>query len=176
MAIGHLLPIRAGERHPLDPMNVAPGNTSIVAERLRAIPKDGGSWADVTHDQGLSDEEKQRLLIPAMFRARPGSFPHVYGRLRWDRPAATITRESGHVSNGRYTHPEQDRLLSVREMPLLQGFPAAYVFEGKLTDKYNQIGDAVPPMISAKIADHIIRLKLGESVRHRMRGPVVGRR
>lgn len=159
--IGHLPPIEAGEQHPDDPMHVSPQNTGAVKARIQAIPKDGGSWADIMHDPERSEEEKRRLLIPAMFRARPGSFPDVYGRLWWARPAVTITRECAHVGNGRYVHPEQDRLLSVREMALLQGFPSTYMFEGSLTAKYNQIGDAVPPLISEQIAQHIIRIKSG---------------
>ncbi|MGI9190274.1 MAG: DNA cytosine methyltransferase [Longimicrobiaceae bacterium] len=104
-------------------------------------------------------------LIPAMFRARPGSFPDVYGRLWWDRPAITITWECAHVGNGRYVHPEQDRLLSVREMALLQGFPSDYQFKGRLTAKYNQIGDAVPPLIAALVAEHIAKISLGGAKR-----------
>jgi DNA (cytosine-5)-methyltransferase 1 len=161
-AIGHLPPLMAGQQDPDDPMHVSPGNTPLVLERMRAIPKDGGSWADVMNDPALTLEEKHRLLIPAMFRARPGSFPDVYGRLWWDRAAITITRECGHVGNGRYTHPEQDRLLSVREMALLQGFPSDYVFEGPLAARYNQIGDAVPPLIADQIARHVIRIKTNQ--------------
>ena len=154
-AIGHLPAVAAGEAHPSDPMHRSPSMTARVLDRIQAIPRNGGSWADVMNDLGLSTERKMQLLIPAMFRARPGSFPDVYGRLWWDRPAITVTRECAHVGNGRYVHPEQDRLLTVREMALLQGFPADYVFEGHLTAQYNQIGDAVPPLISAHIADHI---------------------
>ncbi len=99
-----------------------------------------------------------------MFRARPGSFPDVYGRLKWHSVAATITRECGHIGNGRYAHPEQDRLLTVREMSLLQGFPPSYFFEGPLAAKYNQIGDAVPPSISTKIAQYIVQLKLDQNI------------
>jgi DNA (cytosine-5)-methyltransferase 1 len=161
-AIGHLPPIEAGEQHPDDPMHVAPRMSKRVMDRIMAIPQDGGSWGDVMNDPSLSDEQKQYLLIPAMFRARPGSFPDVYGRLWWDRPAITITRECGHVGNGRYVHPEQHRLLSVREMALLQGFPTGYHFEGRLVAKYNQIGDAVPPLIAAQIAAHIEKIKNGE--------------
>lgn len=161
--IGHLPPVAAGERHPSDPMHVSPKMTDRVLDRVRAMPKNGGSWADVMNDPALTIEQKEYLLIPSMFRARPGSFPDVYGRLWWDRPAITITRECAHVGNGRYTHPEQDRLLTVREMALLQGFPSEYVFEGPLPAKYNQIGDAVPPMISRLIAEQIIALKEGRA-------------
>lgn len=160
-AIAHLPPVSAGECHPSDPMHVSPKMTQRVLDRAKAIPKNGGSWADVMCDTSLTEEQKQYLLIPSMFRGRPGSFPDVYGRLCWDKPAITITRECAHVGNGRYMHPDQDRLLTVREMALLQGFPESYVFEGPLPAKYNQIGDAVPPLISRLIANQVITMKTG---------------
>src|SRR5690606_32568697 len=95
------------------------------------------------------------LRIPSMDVGKPGSFPDIYGRLAWDRVAPTVTRECSHPGNNRYSHPEQDRLLSVREMALIQGFPADYHFEGSLSFKYRQIGDAVPPMVAAMIAEAI---------------------
>lgn len=158
-AIGHLPPVAAGECHPSDLMHVSPKMTQRVLDRAKSIPKNGGSWADVMCNTSLTDEQKEYLLIPSMFRGRPGSFPDVYGRLWWDKPAITVTRECAHVGNGRYTHPDQDRLLTVREMALLQGFPPSYVFEGPLPAKYNQIGDAVPPLISRLIAGQVIAMK-----------------
>ena len=159
--IGHLPELEAGQSDPLDPQHRSPGMSAAVLDRIRAIPRDGGSWADVMNSQSISDSEKRRLLIPSMWRARPGSFPDVYGRLWWDRPAVTIVRECAHVGNGRYTHPEQDRLLTVREMSLLQGFPADYEFVGPLAARYNQIGDSVPPLISKQLASHIWRIESG---------------
>jgi DNA (cytosine-5)-methyltransferase 1 len=53
-------------------------------------------------------------------------------------------------------------MLSVREMALLQGFPEDYVFTGPMTARYNQIGDAVPPLISTQVADLIVALKRNE--------------
>jgi DNA (cytosine-5)-methyltransferase 1 len=156
-AIGHLPRIEQGEKHFEDPMHVCPKHNAHGTERMRAIPHDGGSWSDIP-------QRLDHLLIPSMRRRRAGSFPDIYGRMWWDRPAPTITRECGHPGNGRYTHPEQDRMLSVREMALLQGFPSDYVFEGPLSAKYNQIGDAVPPAISEQLAEVIVKLKLGESL------------
>lgn len=147
-AIGHLPPVEQGEPSPEDPAHVCPRHSDIVTNRMRAIPRDGGSWADIvaTHPH---------LLVPSMIGKRAGSFPDVYGRLWWDRPAITVTRECAHPGNGRYTHPEQDRMLTVREMALIQGFPPNYVFLGPLNARYNQIGDAVPPLVSRVIAAHV---------------------
>ncbi len=76
--------------------------------------------------------------------------------MSWDRPAVTVKRECAHVGNGRYAHPEQDRLCTVRELGLLQGFPDTYEFGGgSLSNQYRHIGDAVPPLISYQLA-HVV--------------------
>jgi len=147
-AIYDLPAVTAGEVHPSDPMHVSPRMNEHSLERMRAIPHDGGSWSDLIGGQ-------EHLLIPSMRTKKPGSFPDVYGRLAWDKVAPTITRECSHPGNGRFSHPEQDRLLTVREMALVQGFPRDYYFEGSLSFKYRQIGDAVPPLVSAMIAEAI---------------------
>jgi DNA (cytosine-5)-methyltransferase 1 len=147
-AIEYLPPINAGETSPDDPMHTSPNMTDRSLERMQAIPKDGGSWTDLTQHQA-------HLRIPSMNVEKPGSFPDIYGRLAWDKVSPTVTRECSHPGNGRYCHPEQDRLLSVREMALIQGFPADYRFLGSLSFKYRQIGDAVPPTIATMIAEAI---------------------
>jgi DNA (cytosine-5)-methyltransferase 1 len=152
-AIADLPAVPHGQAHPTDPWHVSPRLISALNRaRLAAIPSDGGSWADL-----VEHPESATLLTPSMKRravARDfGSHPDVYGRLEWDRPAATIKRECGHIGNGRYAHPEQDRLCTVREMALLQGFPRSYVFDNaSLTNMYRHVGDAVPPLISYQLA------------------------
>ncbi len=151
-AIAHLPAVAAGEPSSGDPVHVAPGMNDGSVERLRAVPHDGGSWIDIRHHR-----DADRLLTPAMKRYIEaedfGSHPDVYGRMSWDRPAVTIKRECSHIGNGRYSHPEQDRLCTVREMGLLQGFPSTFQFGNKsLSNMYRHIGDAVPPLVSHQIA------------------------
>ena len=151
-AIWELPPVTAGMAHPDDPMHVSPAlSAEINHRRLAETPHDGGGWVDLIHHP-----DADKLLTPAMkHRAQIrdfGSHPDVYGRLWWDRPAVTIKRECGHIGNGRYSHPEQDRLCTVREMSILQGFPRSYQFVGTLTNMYRHIGDAVPPLISYQLA------------------------
>jgi len=155
-AIESLPPVRAGEVHPADPLHVSPRMLSDVnRRRLSAIPADGGSWFDL-----VNRPEAGELLTPSMKRRAAsgdfGSHPDVYGRLWWDRPAPTIKRECGHIGNGRYSHPEQNRLCTVRELALLQGFPCDYEFEASsLTNMYRHVGDAVPPLVAFQIASAI---------------------
>lgn len=134
-----------------DNADVAPGLRSEVARRLHAVPHDGGSWTDVARMPGGLD-----LLTPAIRHRWAikdlGSHPDVYGRMWWDRPAPTIKRECSHVGNGRYVHPTADRLLTLREMASLNGFPFDYRFAGALASRYRQVGDAVPPVISYQVS------------------------
>lgn len=154
-AIGALndKPLAAGELSAEDAMHQSPGfGTETVRRRMEAIPRDGGSWYDLAGHPAAEE-----LLIASMktrlARNDPGSHPDVYGRLSWDRPSVTIKRECAHVGNGRYAHPEQTRLLTVREMALLQGFPDSYVFPAtSLANRYRHIGDAVPPLISYQLS------------------------
>jgi DNA (cytosine-5)-methyltransferase 1 len=152
-AIDWLPTVKAGETHPDDSMHVSPRLASDVnRRRIAAVPHDGGSWFDLV-DHPNADE----LLTPSMKRRAAlrnfGSHPDVYGRLAWDRPAATIKRECGHIGNGRYAHPEQDRLCTVRELGLLQGFPCDYQFvSSSLANLYRHLGDAVPPLIAYQLA------------------------
>ncbi|MGB6170195.1 MAG: DNA cytosine methyltransferase, partial [Geitlerinemataceae cyanobacterium] len=61
--------------------------------------------------------------------------------------------ECSHIGNGRYAHPEQDRLCTVRELSILQGFPKNYKFiSSNKSNLYRQLGDAVPPLISYQLA------------------------
>lgn len=128
------------------------GMTDAVRDRIHATPKDGGSWIDLARDP-----QKRTLLTPDCLNrwesGRHGSHPDVYGRMWWDRPAPTIKRECGHVGNGRYTHPVEDRLLTVREMATLQGFPFDYRFISlSISNRYRHIGDAVPPLIAYQLS------------------------
>jgi DNA (cytosine-5)-methyltransferase 1 len=151
-AIWDLPALPAGRAHPADELHVSPALRSAAnRRRLAEMPHDGGSWADLRRhpDSGV-------LLTPAMARRVErndlGSHPDIYGRLHWDRPAVTIKRECGHIGNGRYAHPEQDRLCTVREMAILQGFPRDYRLAGSLANMYRHVGDAVPPLISYQLA------------------------
>ncbi len=124
----------------------------VVADRLAAIPHNGGSWLDL-----VGTPQASKLLTDAMKRIirlnKLGSHPDVYGRMSWNKPAPTIKRECAHIGNGRYAHPVENRLCSIRELAMLQGFPNEFQFNGNsLSNNYRHIGDAVPPLVSFQIA------------------------
>jgi DNA (cytosine-5)-methyltransferase 1 len=77
------------------------------------------------------------------------TYPSVYGRMYWDKPAQTITTGFMTPGRGRYIHPGQRRVITAREAARIQGFPDTYDFsvDGAAPSKKaltKWIGDAVP--------------------------------
>uniref|UniRef100_A0AAU7N4H5 DNA (cytosine-5-)-methyltransferase n=1 Tax=Vitis davidii TaxID=103354 RepID=A0AAU7N4H5_9ROSI len=71
-----------------------------------------------------------------------GSSSKPFGRLWWDETVPTVvTRAEPH--NQVILHPEQDRVLSIRENARLQGFPDYYQLRGPVKERYIQVGNAV---------------------------------
>ena len=86
------------------------------------------------------------------------SYKSMYGRLRWDLPAQTITSGFGSIGQGRYMHPTQARALTAHEAARLQGFPDYFDFSSvtKRGDLATMIGNAVPPALSREVADSLL--------------------
>ncbi|OMO97899.1 hypothetical protein COLO4_14287 [Corchorus olitorius] len=71
-----------------------------------------------------------------------GSSTKPFARLWWDETVPTVvTRAEPH--NQAIMHPEQDRVLTVRENARLQGFPDYYRLFGDIKERYIQVGNAV---------------------------------
>ena len=151
-AIGHLPALAAGEACDSDPLHRAQGLSPMNLRRIKQS-KPGGSWRDW-------DEE---LLAPCHRKASGSSFSTVYGRMRPDGPAPTITTQAYCYGTGRFGHPSQDRALSLREMALLQTFPEDYDFQCTENPVYTftrlgkLIGNAVPVLLAERIAESIER-------------------
>lgn len=96
------------------------------------------------------------LLPQRYFGTRASDQKGAYGRLAWEQPAYTITASAGNVSAGPFTHPSQDRPISVREAARLQGFDDNYVFCGEADSMYRQVGNAVPPPLAHAVAEMLL--------------------
>jgi DNA (cytosine-5)-methyltransferase 1 len=94
------------------------------------------------------------------------SYKSMYGRLRWNAPAQTITSGFSSIGQGRYMHPSRARALTAHEAARIQGFPDYFKFSSvtKRGDQATMIGNAVPPALSREIALALIaRLGLSEA-------------
>jgi len=148
-AIGKLRSLLAGESAPRDKLHVSANLTPINYERiLYSIP--GGTWRDWP-----------KRLINKCHKAKSGkTFPGVYGRMEWNKPAPTMTTQCFGFGNGRFGHPQQDRAITLREAAILQSFPKSYKFIEK-DEEVNfrvlgrLIGNSVPVDLGRAIAQSV---------------------
>jgi DNA (cytosine-5)-methyltransferase 1 len=82
----------------------------------------------------------------------------MYGRLRWNMPAQTITTGFGSMGQGRYIHPSQQRTLTPHEAARLQTFPDFFDFDAvKSRGSWaRMIGNAVPPLVVLQFAARLL--------------------
>lgn len=117
----------------------------INLARIRLV-REGGNWHDVPAN-----------ILPARFQeVRASDHTTTYGRLHRGHPAYTITTECGNVTSGAYTHPTQDRAITVREAARLQSFPDRFVFCGTRGAQYKQVGNAVPPLMARRLLESLL--------------------
>lgn len=119
--------------------------SDLEMKMVYAIPE-GGNWRDIPAD--IDSKRVQQIR-------RTGGRTTYYGRLRWDSPAYTISTYFSRTGNGCFIHPEQHRLISLREGTRLQSFPDSFIFYGTKTSMYYQIGNAVPPLMARALGEDI---------------------
>lgn len=123
-------------------------HTKRLIERFKCI-KWGESLADVPEEHRQRKRGDASTISGKIFaqnNMRP--FP--------DKPSPTIP--ASFQSN--FVHPFYDRNYTAREGARLQSFPDSYIFKGKRTtmswekslSQYQQIGNAVPPLLAKALA------------------------
>jgi DNA (cytosine-5)-methyltransferase 1 len=94
---------------------------------------------------------------PECHRDGGHSYISMYGRLRWDEPAQTITTGFGSMGQGRYVHPGRRRTITPHEAARLQTFPDWFDF-GQATRSVlaKVIGNAVPPLLMIALGAKVL--------------------
>ncbi|CZX14125.1 DNA-cytosine methyltransferase [Enterobacter hormaechei] len=118
------------------------------AEILSMVPP-GGYWRDLP-----ADIQKEYMLKSFYLG---GGKTGMARRLSWDEPSLTLTCAPAQKQTER-CHPEETRPLTVREYARIQTFPDDWVFEGPMSAKYKQIGNAVPVNLSFAVGKSVVHL------------------
>lgn len=142
--------LRHGGTDSSDRMHTASSLSDLNYKRIRHS-KPGGTWHDWP----------KNLVAKCHKRKTGKTYSGVYGRMRYDEPAPTLTTQFYGFGNGRFGHPTQARGISLREGALLQGFPKNYSFtptgepvQFKVLGRL--IGNAVPVDLGRVIGQSII--------------------
>jgi len=123
--------------------HVVTKNTPIVIERIKSVPA-GGNWENIP---------LKLMQVDGKYGGIEKAHSMIYKRLRKNEPAITITN----FRKGMIIHPTQNRLFSVREAARIQTFPDDYVFKGGLSDKQQQVADAVPVILAKKVSESVLK-------------------
>lgn len=126
-------------------------HTPRLVERFKNISS-GQSVKDVAREHAQRKRGSPDLVSGKVF-SQNNMRPYP------DRPSPTVA--ASFQSN--FIHPLFDRNYSAREGARLQSFPDTYIFRGKRTtmsweknlSQYQQIGNAVPPLLARSIAERI---------------------
>ena len=121
----------------------SPKPSALARERMQRIPTGGG--------KGDLMRNAPELCAPSWWRVK-GELTDVWGRLKWDEPSNTLRTCLNNASKGRYIHPDQDRVISLREAARLHSIPDEFQFAGYPIDVARQIGNSVPPALGQAVA------------------------
>ncbi|CAI9101509.1 OLC1v1038848C1 [Oldenlandia corymbosa var. corymbosa] len=109
----------------------------------------GADWHDIPDKQVKLSNGKVVDLLPPWLPEKANRWKGLYGRLDWAGKFPTCVTDPQPMGKvGCWFHPQQDRLVTVREYARAQGFPDSYQFSGKIKHQHKQIGNAVPPPVA----------------------------
>lgn len=128
-----------------------------VREAFRGIHSDIPNQQDVSQPKEMTRKRMSFVPsggnvydIPEDIRPR-GTHSITYRRLKWDEPSCSIANFRKAV----IMHPEENRILSVREAARLFGVSDSFVFKGSLNAKQQQISNSVPFKMGQAIAREV---------------------
>ncbi len=129
-----------------DPMHYWPTPSQLALDRISRIPA-GGDKRNLM----LTNPE----LCPESWFDIGCNATDVWGRVRLDGPSNTLRCTFQNPSKGRYVHPVENRVLSLREGARLQGIPDNWTFAGKPLSITRQIGNGVPVHLATAVGKSV---------------------
>lgn len=119
--------------------HIATKTTATAMERFKAIEQ-GKNFHSLSSDMKKTYSKPERTQNT------------IYLRLDPTKPSGTVVN----VRKSMWIHPVLHRAITVREAARLQSFPDSFEFVGTKDSQYQQVGNAVPPLLAKGIADKIL--------------------
>lgn len=141
--------IRRNSNHVTSHVTVK--SSKAVRNRWRDIPP-GGNWSNITPEnvegwRNVSSEELKKV-----------SHSNLYKRLDPEKPSITIAN----FRRSMICHPEEDRIISIREAARIQSFPDKFIFIGPKSSQQQMVANAVPPLLAKAIAHKLHEIMTDE--------------
>jgi DNA (cytosine-5)-methyltransferase 1 len=141
-----------------------PGRPSLYARLLRSSD---GTFTGNRRTQHTYDVLRRFAALPQGGLDRVGRYP----RLSWEGLCPTLRAgtgsDKGSYQSVRPVHPEEDRVITVREAARLQGFPDRHLFHPTVWNSFRMIGNSVSPFMSShlltRVAEHLPWLQQAEA-------------
>ena len=108
----------------------------------------GGCWVD------LPEEIAKEYMGKSYYSG--GGKRGMARRISWNEPCLTLTTSPSQKQTER-CHPDETRPFTVREYARIQSFPDDWEFEGRLSEQYKQIGNAVPVELARRVGVEMIK-------------------
>jgi DNA (cytosine-5)-methyltransferase 1 len=162
----------------VDPAVVLSELPSCAAHKARTIEWAIGDLATIAVDTGVDapsaaarvNRERMQWLIDNDKYDLPNelrpechhgfhSYVSMYGRLRWDAPAQTITTGFGSMGQGRFVHPSLPRTITPHEAARLQTLPDFFALDPEKGRGAwaTVIGNAVPPLLVVHLTEPLLQ-------------------
>lgn len=144
---------------PIQPTHFEPQSMTLpfseytyrtVRDAFRNLPPIG----TLPNHQG---RKHSNAIVSRYDNLSPGERDHKtrINRLNLDRPSFTIIVGSDKGGGKGHVHPTEPREVTPRESARIQTFPDWWIFSGTSRHPIRQIGNAVPPLLAAVLANHL---------------------
>lgn len=132
-----------------DPMHIWPEHSPLAQARMDLLPSHGDRRDLLAAAPALCPPSWHKIGCQAT---------DVWGRIDSDQPANTLRTDFQNPSKGRYVHPTENRMISLREGARLQQIPERWEMSGHRTAVTRQIGNGVPLGLGRAVASEVLAL------------------